>query len=157
MPRGSREKQIPLARRSGGNIHTWKWETGCIWAGGDREKGFSVEKTLDTRVLWKWKSLSCVWLWEWPCEPMDYNPWVSPDQKTGVHSLSLLQGIFPTQGSNPGLPHCGWILYQLCHQWSLILEWVVYPFSGGSSQPRNLTGVTCIAGGFFTNWSISVI
>ena len=31
-------------------------------------------------------------------------------------SLSLLQGIFPTQGSNPGLPHCGWILYQLSHK-----------------------------------------
>ena len=33
-------------------------------------------------------------------------------------SLSLLQGIFPTQGSNPGLPHCRWILYQLSHQGS---------------------------------------
>ena len=35
-----------------------------------------------------------------------YNPWNSPGQNTGVGSLSLLQGIFPTQGSNPGLPHC---------------------------------------------------
>ena len=34
----------------------------------------------------------------------------------GVGSLSLLQGIFPTQGSNPGLPHCRWILYQLSHK-----------------------------------------
>ena len=42
--------------------------------------------------------------------------WNSPGQKTGVGSLSLLQGIFPTQGSNPGLPHCRWILYQLSHQ-----------------------------------------
>ena len=33
-------------------------------------------------------------------------------------SLSLLQGIFPTQGSNPGLPHCRQILYQLSHQGS---------------------------------------
>ena len=33
-------------------------------------------------------------------------------------SLSPLQGIFPTQGSNPGLPHCRWILYQLRHQGS---------------------------------------
>jgi len=33
-----------------------------------------------------------------------------------VGSLSLLQGIFPTQGSNPGLPHCRWILYQLSYQ-----------------------------------------
>ena len=40
-----------------------------------------------------------------------YSPWNSPGQNTGVGSLSLLQGIFPTQGSNPGLPHCRQILY----------------------------------------------
>ena len=69
-----------------------------------------------------------------------YSPWNSPDQDTGVGSLSLLQGIFPTQGSSPGLPHCRWILYQLSHKESpRILEWVAYPFSSGSSQPRNLT------------------
>jgi len=37
---------------------------------------------------------------------------------TGVGSLSLLQGIFPTQGSNSGVPHCRWILYHLSHQGS---------------------------------------
>ena len=42
-----------------------------------------------------------------------YSPWNSPGQITGVGSLSLLQGIFPTQGSNLGLLHCRWILYQL--------------------------------------------
>ena len=42
-----------------------------------------------------------------------YSPWNSPDQNTGVGSLSLLQGIFPRQGLNPGLWHCRWILYQL--------------------------------------------
>ena len=47
-----------------------------------------------------------------------YNPWNSPGQNTGVGSLSLLQEIFPTQGSNPGLPHCRWILYQLSHKGS---------------------------------------
>ena len=41
-----------------------------------------------------------------------YSPWNSPGKNTGVDSLSLLQGIFPTQGSNPGLPHCRQILYQ---------------------------------------------
>ena len=39
-----------------------------------------------------------------------YSPWDSPDQNTGVGSCSLLQGIFPTQRLNPGLPHCRWIL-----------------------------------------------
>ena len=46
------------------------------------------------------------------------SPWNSPGQNTGEGSLSLLQGIFPTQGSNPGLLHCGWILHQLSHQGS---------------------------------------
>ena len=83
-----------------------------------------------------------------------YSPWNSPSQNTGVGSLSLLQGIFPTQGSNLGLPHCRRILYQLSHKGSpRILEWVAYPFSSGSSQPRNRTGVSCIAGRFFTNWA----
>ena len=83
-----------------------------------------------------------------------YSPWNSPGQNTGVGSCSLLQGIFPTQGSNPGLPHCGWILYQLSHKGSpRILEWVAYPFSSRSSWPRSQTGVSYIAGRFFTNWS----
>ena len=47
-----------------------------------------------------------------------YNPWNSPGQNTGVGSRSVLQGIFPTQGLNPGFPHCRWILYQLSHQGS---------------------------------------
>ena len=84
------------------------------------------------------------------CNPKD---WIGPN--TRVCSLSLFQGIFPTQGSNPGLPHCRWILYQLSYKGSPgILEWVAYPFSGGSSWPRNQTGVSCIAGRFFTNWAI---
>ena len=45
-----------------------------------------------------------------------YIPWNSPGQNTGVGSLFLLQEIFPTQGSNPSLPHCKQILYQLSHQ-----------------------------------------
>ena len=44
-----------------------------------------------------------------------YSPWDSPGQNTGVGSLCLLQGIFPTQGSNPGVLHCRQILYQLSH------------------------------------------
>ena len=81
-----------------------------------------------------------------------YCPWNFPGQNTGVGSLSLLQGIFPTQGSNLGLPHCRPILYQLNHKRSpRILEWVAYPFSRGSSQPRNRTGVSYLAGRFFTS------
>ena len=72
-----------------------------------------------------------------------YSPLNSPGQNTGVGSLSLLQEIFPTQGLNPDLPHYRQILYQLSHKGSLrIPEWAAYPFSSGSSQPRNQTGVS---------------
>ena len=49
-----------------------------------------------------------------------YSPWNSPAQNTRLGSISLLQGIFPTQGSNPGLLHCRQILYQLSHQGNLL-------------------------------------
>ena len=86
------------------------------------------------------------------CDPHGlYSPWNSPGQNMGVGSLSLLQGIFPTQGSNSGLPHCRQILYLLSHWGSpRILKWVVYPFSSGSSRSKNRTKVSCIAGRFFT-------
>ena len=74
-----------------------------------------------------------------------HSPWNSPGQNTGVVSCSLLQRIFPTQRSNPGPPHCRQILYQLNHHGSpRILEWIDYPFSSGSSWPRNQTRVSCI-------------
>ena len=47
-----------------------------------------------------------------------YSPWNSPGQNTRVDSLSLLQGIFPTQGLNPGLLHCRQTLHQLSHRGS---------------------------------------
>ena len=82
------------------------------------------------------------------------SPWNS-HQNTRVGSLSLLQGSFPTKGSNPGLLHRRQILYQLSHKGSpRILEWVAYPFCRGSSQPRNQTGASWIAGRFFTNWAM---
>ena len=94
---------------------------------------------------------SCLTLWD----TIDYSPWNSPAQNTGIGSLSLLQGIFPTQGSNPGLLHCRQILYQLSSRGRPgILEWVVYLFSSRSSQPRNRTGVSYIVGRFFTKWAI---
>ena len=81
-----------------------------------------------------------------------YSPCNSPGQNTGVGSCSLLQGIFPTQGSNPGLP--------TLQADSLPAEPQGKPkntgvgslsFSSGSSQPRNQTRVSCTSGRFFTN------
>ena len=88
------------------------------------------------------------------CDPMD-SPWDSPGQNTGVGSLSLLQGIFPTQGLNSGLPHC--------RRDSLPAEPQEKPKNTGVGSlsllqrillTRNQTRVSYIASGFFTNWAI---
>ena len=61
----------------------------------------------------------------------------SPCKNTGVGCRAHCQGIFPTQGSNPGLLHCGQLLYSLNRQGSSgILEWVADPFSRGSSPTQ---------------------
>ena len=67
-----------------------------------------------------------LWFMEYTVHSIQFNSihsnWTiqsnSPGQNTGVGSLSLPQGIFPTQGSNPGVLHCRWILYQLSHKGS---------------------------------------
>ena len=72
----------------------------------------------------------------------------------GVGCHALLQGIFPTQGLNPGLLHRRQILDSLSHQGSpRVLEWVAYPFSRGSFPPGNWTRISYIADGFFTSWA----
>ena len=56
-------------------------------------------------------------------------PWDSPGKNTGVVSHFLLQGIFPTQGSNPGLPHCRRILYHVSYQGSPIISFNPHLYS----------------------------
>ena len=69
-----------------------------------------------------------------------YSPWNSPGQNTGVGRLSLLQGIFPTQGSNPGLLHCRQILYQLSYYFHLTRTRVLrMPY------PPNILARQCIS------------
>ena len=93
-------------------------------------------------------------------DPMDCNSvgssvhGDSPGKNTGGGCRALLLGSSPTQGLNPGLPHCRLILYHLSHQRRpRIWEWVAYPFPRGSSWPRNQTGVSWIASKFFTSWA----
>ena len=96
------------------------------------------------------------------CDPVDCGP---PGSFVhGIFPARILEWvampsyqprrIFPTQESNWAFLHCMQIPYCLSHQGSpRILEWVAYPFSRGSSQPRNATGVFCIAAGFFISWA----
>ena len=80
------------------------------------------------------------------CDPMDCSlcPWNSPGQNTGMGSLSLLQGIFPTQGWNPGLLHYRQIFNQLSHkaQGGLRRQWHPTPvlLPGKSHGRRSLEG-----------------
>ena len=59
-----------------------------------------------------------------------YSPWNFPGQNTGVGSHSLLQGIFPTQESNPGLPHCRRVFYRLSHQGSPRILCIAFAYHG---------------------------
>ena len=89
-----------------------------MWVKGESEKAslkFTTQKTklvasspitMANSESWSFVSISL-----WPHGL--YIPWNSPDQNTGVGTHSLLRGIFQTQGSNPDLPHCRLILYQL--------------------------------------------
>ena len=82
---------------------------------GTGQKTVSKETSEFRYHRWKWsESHSVVSDSLWPHGL--YSPWNSPGQNTGVGSLFLLQGIFPTQGSNPGVPRCRQILYQLSHK-----------------------------------------
>ena len=84
-----------------------------------------------------------------------YSPWTSPGQNTGVGSLSILQEDLHNPVIKPRPPTLQADSLQLSHKGSpRMLELVAYPLSSESSQPRNQMGVSCTAGGFFTNWAI---
>ena len=74
------------------------WVQSLSWGDPLQKRKTNYSSSLVWRILWT-----------------TYSPQNSLGQNTGVGSLSLLQGIFLTQGSNPGLPHCRQILYQLSY------------------------------------------
>ena len=77
-------------------------------------------------------SPTLVSLWTVACQAL--CPWDSPGKYTRMDRHALLQGIFPTQGSNPGLPHCRRTLYFLSHQGS-----PTYCLSGrGGEKPQSI-------------------
>ena len=105
-------------RRSQWNGQGWRYKRENNWW-SKGPKGAGVELTVEgsqNSSYFKNKSESCSVVSD-SLQPYGlYSSRNSPGQNTGVGSLSLLQGIFPTRGSNPGLPHCRQILYQLSHK-----------------------------------------
>ena len=92
---------------------------------------------------WKWKCFAQSFLTL--CGPMDSSPpgssvhGNSPGKNTGVDFHFLLQGIFPTQGLNPGLLHCRQILYCLSHQ---VIWWTLSfskPFEHKLNKNENIS------------------
>ena len=99
-------------------------------------------------------SQSCLCATPWPaaCQAPLSMGFSRPEYWSGLPCPP--PGDLPNPGIKPGFLHCRQTLYHLSYQGNLrILEWVAYPFSRGSSQPRNQTGVSCITGGFFTSWA----
>ena len=80
-------------------------------------------------------------------------PWNFPRKNTGVSSRSILQGIYPTQGSNPGLLHCRQILYHLSHQGKPKNTGVSLSLLQEIFLTQGRIMVSCIAGRFFTSWA----
>ena len=76
-----------------------------------------------------------------------YSSWNSPGQNTEVGGLSLCQGIFPTQGSNPRLPRCRQILYQLSHKGSPLIGYLLT--KAYKTRPSLTPGSTCFI--FYVN------
>ena len=82
-----------------------------------------------------------------------YSLWNPPGQNTGVGSLSFLQGIFPTQGSNPGLPHCRRILHQLSHQGSpYVVKAMVFPVAMYDCESWTIKEAECRRMDAFKLW-----
>ena len=93
-------------------------------AGFIREKKQKSPVPLNSRPGTNWKSHSVV---SSSLQPHGlYSPWNSLGQNTGESSLSLFQGIFPTQESNRGLPHCRQIFDRLSCNWQNIISTIFY-------------------------------
>ena len=117
--------------------HDWPTNMFTFTVLGRNKKSFRICSDIFSKWLECYKSQNlnytsfCVYLFTqsylilW--DPMDCSPsgssihGDSPGKNTGVGCHALFQGIFPTQGSNPDLPHCKQILYHLRHQGSPIL------------------------------------
>ena len=142
------EKKVRVERKEGIIIKTFH-----LWS-----IHFFNQLTINFNNFWKMllpPSFNAIWWFQ-----------SSTTEVNKIHNWNLKQtwilqtrtlesrGSSQPKGSNTCLLHCRWILYQLSHQGSpRILEWVAYPFSSGFSLPKNWTRVSCIAGGFFTNWA----
>ena len=100
------------------NMEWWGGEGGGVQDGWVQDEGDTCIPTADSCWCMTKVKVKVAQLCPTLCDPMDCGN--SAGHNTGVGSLFLLQGIFPTQGLNPGLPHCRQILYQLSNKEALM-------------------------------------
>ena len=111
LPRKGQENPEPLP--SLGNA--WSKGTQCIW---HLETTIAFQHSSSIKKKWSRSAVSDSLRPHELGPTRILRPWDFPGKSTGVGCHFLLQGIFPTQGSNPGLPHCRQMLYHLSHQGS---------------------------------------
>ena len=102
-------------------VHSWRWPSGKESTSNPRDTGFIPrgEDPLKKEMATQSSILAWEIPWRGACSPPSYSVHGdSPGKNTGVGCHALLQGIFPTQGLNPGILHCRGILYHLSHQGS---------------------------------------
>ena len=120
----------------------WGWAE--IFSPEFKEWGFQLFRHKQTAAVLHWEYIFFFWfvLWSGP-SILDWELLL----EVTSHSVKVTQSC---------LTLCDPINYTV-HGilWARILEWVAIPFSRGTSQPRNRTGLLCIAGGFFTSWAIT--
>ena len=131
---------------------TWVWVKSGSWWWTGRPGVLRFMGSQSRTRLSDWTELRCNIHWKWKWKSFSHGffvtPWTSPDQNTGVGSLSLLQGIFTTHGSNPAPLHCRQILYQLSHKgshelvyqdslWISVIQWVSLAISMEINMKKN--------------------
>ena len=145
LPQAGAVERITLLLLLPWFLHLLYWYNKRYWFPIFRTDKISLEYTFIKareviyKKLWAFVAQSCPTL----CDPMDCSPSGSSvhgdspgKNRVGCHFL--LQGIFPTQGSNPGLPHCRRILYRLSHQGSpwLCIRWSFFNFPSVATEFR---------------------
>ena len=108
----------------------WGW---CVWCWSQTELESENVLNWNGQGLSEWVKVTQLCLTFW--DPIDYIPWNSPGQNTGMNSLSLLQQIFLTQESNQGLLHWRQILYQLSYQGSQLKTASIFIYLWCAAQP----------------------
>ena len=129
------------------------------WATGEAQSCPTITKGIRFIYLFIFGCEACGILVPWPeikpvplaLEAQSLNHWTTREIPLRIILLSWREGVKVTQSCPTLCNPMDYALHGILQ--ARILEWVAFPFSRGSSQPRDQTQVSCTAGGFFTSWA----